>query len=266
MKSERIKGFVGGLITMGVLIGLIVPTYAAYQKQAILNYTGITITLDGKVVNPTDVNGNYVEPFIMDGTTYLPVRGIASILGLNVDWNSSTNTVMLTTLNENPSKVDTTQNITTLSELQSYLNLSMGTLETPLGKCTYTIEVREPLTNVFLNDFEIFTRFDTTNLWYNLTYSNKYSDTEKAETLKVLREFQERIYDISIAYFPGKKITGCYYSSYYKYPNLQVGYTSTRVLTWRNYVETDPYNFQNNSAELASFYWYNNLDDYKFSY
>ena len=48
------------------------------------------------VIEPKDVNGNVVEPFIIDGTTYLPVRAICNALGLKVNWNSETNTVELT--------------------------------------------------------------------------------------------------------------------------------------------------------------------------
>lgn len=62
-----------------------------------LNYAEIKIQLDGEELIPTDANGNYVEPFIIDGTTYLPVRGIASALRLNVGWDGATKTVLLTT-------------------------------------------------------------------------------------------------------------------------------------------------------------------------
>ena len=51
--------------------------------------------LNGKEIVPTDANGNVVEPFTIDGTTYLPVRGIASALGMNVGWDGETNTVSL---------------------------------------------------------------------------------------------------------------------------------------------------------------------------
>lgn len=62
-----------------------------------LAYNNIKIMLDGKEVVPKDSNGNTVEPFIIDGTTYLPVRGISSALGLDVEWDSRTNTVKLST-------------------------------------------------------------------------------------------------------------------------------------------------------------------------
>ncbi len=65
------------------------------SKTAELFYRDIKITLNGKEITPKDANGNTVEPFIIDGTTYLPVRGVAGALGLDVEWDSSTNTVIL---------------------------------------------------------------------------------------------------------------------------------------------------------------------------
>lgn len=65
--------------------------------QRTLSYNDIKITLDGQEITPLDANGNSVEPFIIDGTTYLPVRGIASALGLDVNWDQTTKTVQLNT-------------------------------------------------------------------------------------------------------------------------------------------------------------------------
>ena len=45
-----------------------------------LLYNNIKIILNGKEVVPTDANGNAVEPFTIDGTTYLPVRAISNAL------------------------------------------------------------------------------------------------------------------------------------------------------------------------------------------
>lgn len=65
--------------------------------QRTLSYNDIKITLDGQEITPLDANGNSVEPFIIDGTTYLPARGIASALGLDVSWDQTTKTVQLNT-------------------------------------------------------------------------------------------------------------------------------------------------------------------------
>lgn len=79
-------------------LALTVPVIAATtSKEATLNYRDIKITLDGQTVTTTDANGNIVEPFIIDGTTYLPVRAVSDALGLDVEWDGNTNTVALTT-------------------------------------------------------------------------------------------------------------------------------------------------------------------------
>ena len=58
-------------------------------------YRNIKVTLNGEVLNPKDANGNPTEPFIMDDSTYLPVRAIAEALGLEVGWDGETSTVIL---------------------------------------------------------------------------------------------------------------------------------------------------------------------------
>lgn len=94
---KQLRGFVPGFITALLLVGLIGGAMAVTaQKQATLSYSDIKITLDGKAVTPTDASGNTVEPFGIDGTTYLPVRGIANALGLGVAWDGATQTVKLT--------------------------------------------------------------------------------------------------------------------------------------------------------------------------
>lgn len=95
MKNQW-KGFISGIVVALLCVGLIGSAFASYQKQATLDYTGIKITLNGAAVMPTDANGNAVEPFAIEGTTYLPVRGIASAMGLDVAWDQATQTVKLT--------------------------------------------------------------------------------------------------------------------------------------------------------------------------
>ena len=91
-------------VLIGLIIGIIVSSFSTLaltgniQKE--LYYNDIKITLNGEEMMPTDANGTYVEPFIIDGTTYLPVRAIASALGLDVNWDDETSTVILN--NETP--------------------------------------------------------------------------------------------------------------------------------------------------------------------
>ncbi|WP_202621035.1 stalk domain-containing protein [Pseudoflavonifractor sp. 524-17] len=90
------RGFVCGILLTLVCVGLISAAGAApYSKWAKLDYNSIKITLNGQTVIPRDANGNVVEPFAIDGVTYLPVRGVASALGMSVGWDAYTNTVQL---------------------------------------------------------------------------------------------------------------------------------------------------------------------------
>ena len=56
--------------------------------DATLHFAGITINIDNNIVIPRDANGNIVDPFIIEGTTYLPVRAVSEALGKDVTWNS----------------------------------------------------------------------------------------------------------------------------------------------------------------------------------
>lgn len=78
---------------------LATPVLAASgATQATLHYRDISITIDGEKIDPTDVNGESTEPFIIDGTTYLPLRAIAEALGCDVQWDDATSTVVINTV------------------------------------------------------------------------------------------------------------------------------------------------------------------------
>lgn len=70
---------------------------ASLNVQKTLEYKNIGVTLNGEKLKLKDAKGNSVEPFMLDGTNYLPVRALAEALGLSVSWDSATNTVVLAT-------------------------------------------------------------------------------------------------------------------------------------------------------------------------
>lgn len=92
--KKRLQGLIAG-----VLIGTILTTGIVFAKQASetisVIYDNIKILIDGKEYQPTDASGNTVEPFIYNGTTYLPVRAIANAFDKEVDWEPQTSTVTL---------------------------------------------------------------------------------------------------------------------------------------------------------------------------
>lgn len=68
---------------------------AVPTKTLTASYPGISIYLDNSLIIPRDANGNIVAPFIVSGTTYLPVRAIATALDMSVAWDSATATISL---------------------------------------------------------------------------------------------------------------------------------------------------------------------------
>ena len=84
----NIKSFVSGCIVTAAVVGLVGSAAATVgQKTVALDYNDIKVTLDGKQVTLVDSNGQAVEPFAIDGTTYLPVRAVSDALGLEVGWD-----------------------------------------------------------------------------------------------------------------------------------------------------------------------------------
>ena len=96
--KKSIRPFIAGCLTTLSLVGLVGTAMATVGSRPVtVDYNDIKVTLDGKAVDLVDANGNAVEPFAIAGTTYLPIRAVASALGLDVGWDSATSTAVLTT-------------------------------------------------------------------------------------------------------------------------------------------------------------------------
>lgn len=81
-----------------MLLLSVVPTLAANDY--------ITVVIDGVELVPMDVNGNIVRPMLTNGTTYLPVRAVASALSLDIEWDDSTKSVFINGTPEKAEKTD----------------------------------------------------------------------------------------------------------------------------------------------------------------
>ncbi|MBQ4159805.1 MAG: NPCBM/NEW2 domain-containing protein [Clostridia bacterium] len=86
-------------ILICILAGIVLTSGVVFAKQAMetinVYYDNIKILIDGIEYHPTDAHGETVEPFIYNGTTYLPVRAIANAFGKDVDWQPQTSIVTL---------------------------------------------------------------------------------------------------------------------------------------------------------------------------
>lgn len=93
-KMHTVRTFLAGVLVTLVVVGIIPSAMAAAGKNVNI-YPEINIYMDDQKLNPTDANGNPVEVFTYNGTTYLPVRAISEALGKPVQWDGSTRSVYI---------------------------------------------------------------------------------------------------------------------------------------------------------------------------
>ncbi|MGN0135393.1 stalk domain-containing protein [Anaerotignum sp.] len=94
MMKERLQG-----VIVGLLIGTLSAGTVVYAKGGIENiqvsYENIKVYKDNVKYDLKDASGKTVEPFVYNGTTYLPLRSVASLAGMDVTWESDTKSIYL---------------------------------------------------------------------------------------------------------------------------------------------------------------------------
>lgn len=206
MKFQRMRDFIMGAAVASLVLS---ATTVAFAKVAGVNipvqYNNIKVLVDGKELQTEK------EPFIYDGTTYLPLRAVAEAVGKEVSWDSATKTAILTggaaelpqedtkdeasdkTNEETKSEADTQQSsrwIRVTNKVHAYGD----SVEI---KCT---DIRENLRD---NMLEMDFKFDNTgsanyDVWIegcfingkripieDELFANAYSDRKTEETLKI---------------------------------------------------------------------------------
>lgn len=58
-------------------------------------YPDIKMVVNGQAVTPQNGAGTLVEPFIVDGTVYLPMRVVGEAVGKSIEWDAQTHTVYI---------------------------------------------------------------------------------------------------------------------------------------------------------------------------
>jgi len=92
---SKLVGFALGIIVGALIFGSFALAAGIEFKTLSAEFRDIVIEIDGVAIEPKDVNGKEVEPFIVDGTTYVPARAISEALGKAVSWVPETNTVVI---------------------------------------------------------------------------------------------------------------------------------------------------------------------------
>ena len=94
---KNLKGFIAGVLTTLLVVIVAMTVFAKQEVKTITaTYNNIRVTIDGKLTELKDAAGNSVEPFLYNGTNYLPARAISEAVGYDVGWDSDTHTIILT--------------------------------------------------------------------------------------------------------------------------------------------------------------------------
>ncbi len=92
--NHRLQGFIAGILAMIVLMGGGLYAKSGVEKIDV-KYDNIQIYKDRVLQVLKDAQGNPIEPFIYNGTTYVPVRVAAELAGVKVDWDGATKSIYL---------------------------------------------------------------------------------------------------------------------------------------------------------------------------
>ena len=104
--KNKIKYFVLGVVTTVLLTTSFsaLASGSSVVQQLTVYFNNIKIVVDGTPANlGKDSSGKPNEPFIYNGTTFLPVRAVSEALGKDVSWDGETSTVYV---GEKPGEVN----------------------------------------------------------------------------------------------------------------------------------------------------------------
>ena len=92
--KKAAAGYVAGFLSAAVVFGGV--AYATVGTKTIeAVYSNIKVYKDNVLCELKDANGTVIEPFIYNGTTYLPVRGAANLADMEVTWDGASKSVYL---------------------------------------------------------------------------------------------------------------------------------------------------------------------------
>jgi hypothetical protein len=145
MKQRTKKLIIFALVGLLVLSTVPMASAASVSKNIEAWFSGIKIIANGKTVVSN------LEPFIYNGSTYVPVRMAAEALGKQVDWNSASNSVIIT---DGPADTATTQEITQLRALLSMKDAEIARLEKQLDELESKKDAADDLESYLIDEYE----------------------------------------------------------------------------------------------------------------
>lgn len=85
--KKQLPAFLTGFLAAVLVLSLSLSAFAAITGKTTIEVGPISIKVKGEIFQPTDVNGNPVDVFVYNGTTYAPLRALAEAYGLEVSYD-----------------------------------------------------------------------------------------------------------------------------------------------------------------------------------
>lgn len=196
MFKEKIKGFIAGTVITAILMASPFSMAQSIKKNIEAVFNSVNLKVNGKTVQADNI--------LYDGTTYVPLRTIADMLGKEVGWDEATNTASINDKNSNTATTTQPQVPATNYEYM---------VKDATGKALYSFKI---------------------NKITNMSERNQYSDKKSAQVILIDYTYKnianaEDVY-LSDIYFKvvdsGGKIGYTYPNSKKSYPQpVPVGVT-----------------------------------------
>ncbi|WP_069997292.1 copper amine oxidase N-terminal domain-containing protein [Cellulosilyticum sp. I15G10I2] len=242
---KKFKSYKVLCLTLGLGIALsgTVLNAASITKSLKAVYSNIAISYNGQ----TKILSS--EPFLVNGTTYVPLRAVSEIMGANVNW--ANNTIYIAS--QTSSNVSTEQELAAknfeIASLKQQLDVAKKELETFKGTGTEgsnltTAAINNTLSKIkdtYYDDYNIDWEFNlrlvSSRLELTVSYDSRYDSSDFAKTTESRRKqfIREICYDIASAH-KDTEIRG----------TLEDSRTDKEVATFR-YSKTGSYTYEEES-------------------
>lgn len=83
------------IVAAALVCAILSACTANYIKWIRVDDRSISLYVDGELVVPKDAAGKIVEPFIYNGTVYLPALAVSEALGKIAEWDEATNSIYI---------------------------------------------------------------------------------------------------------------------------------------------------------------------------
>ena len=231
--------------------------FASWLDKTIkASYRNITVFVNNTQKVATTTSGTVVEPFIVDGTTYVPLRGIAEMLGYQVSFNPTTYRIDIVGTDVATLAAQLIQKDARIKELETqlakYTTTSLSTLEDDLEddySKIGTVSIKSITLKGDKNNIEL-------QIYVDLTRTTDY-DAWKAMSDTTKRTAVQNMVDDILYVYKDANVTGFVQDNYDKSKILKFSLDSRdRVILGSTSTVSDLADLEDELNDLFYRYYY----------